>query len=147
MHSVRYKITAITIISILLTVLAVAYTAYSAIGAENDKTSAEMMYLTCETTGKTLDDYLDGIEQSLDMAAYIAMDSLDSVALVEGGVAGTYAKNTKRTPEQIKEESYKCINAAGADGRFILAAGCEVPKDTPIQNIQALVMAAKSYTF
>lgn len=51
------------------------------------------------------------------------------------------------TPEQIKEESYKCINAAGADGRFVLAAGCEVPKDTPIQNIQALVMAAKSYTF
>ena len=51
------------------------------------------------------------------------------------------------TPEQIKEEAYKCINAAGADGRFILAAGCEVPKDTPIKNIQALVMAAKSYTF
>ncbi len=103
MHSVRYKITAITIISILLTVLAVTYTTYSAIGAENDKTSAEMMFLTCETTGKTLDDYLDGIEQSVDMAAYIAMDSLDSVALVEGGVAGTYAKNTKRTSEQIME--------------------------------------------
>jgi uroporphyrinogen decarboxylase len=50
-------------------------------------------------------------------------------------------------PEVIKAEAYKCINAAGADGRFILAAGCEVPKDTPIENIQALVMAAKSYRF
>ena len=102
MHSVRYKITAITIIAILLTVLAVVYTAFSTMGAESDKTSAEMMYLTCESTGKTLDDYLDGIEQSLDMAAYIAMDSLDSVALVEGGVAGTYAKSATRSPEQIK---------------------------------------------
>ena len=51
------------------------------------------------------------------------------------------------TPEQIREESYKCIDAAGADGRFILSAGCEVPKDTPLQNIQAIVMAAKSYTY
>ena len=50
-------------------------------------------------------------------------------------------------PEKIREESYKCIDAAGADGRFILAAGCEVPKETPLQNIQAIVMAAKSYTF
>ncbi len=51
------------------------------------------------------------------------------------------------TPEMIRDESYKCIDKAGADGRFILAAGCEVPKETPLQNIQAMVMAAKSYTF
>lgn len=51
------------------------------------------------------------------------------------------------TPERIREEAYRCIDAAGADGRFFLSAGCEVPKDTPIQNIQALVMAAKSYRF
>ena len=51
------------------------------------------------------------------------------------------------TPEMIRDESYKCIDAAGADGRFILSAGCEVPKDTPLQNMQAIVMAAKSYTF
>lgn len=51
------------------------------------------------------------------------------------------------TPEMIRDESYKCIDKAGADGRFILSAGCEVPKDTPLQNIQAIVMAAKSYTF
>jgi uroporphyrinogen-III decarboxylase len=51
------------------------------------------------------------------------------------------------TPERIREESLRCIDEAGADGRFILSAGCEVPKDTPIQNIQALVMAAKSYKF
>ena len=51
------------------------------------------------------------------------------------------------TPEQIRDEAYACINAAGSDGRYVLAAGCEVPKQTPLQNIQALVMAAKSYTF
>lgn len=51
------------------------------------------------------------------------------------------------TPEMIREQAYDCINAAGADGRFILSAGCEVPKDTPLQNIQAIVMAAKSYSF
>ena len=51
------------------------------------------------------------------------------------------------TPEDVKRESLRCIEEAGADGRYFLAAGCEVPKETPLANIQALVAVAKSYTY
>jgi len=51
------------------------------------------------------------------------------------------------TPELIREESLRCIEKAGKDGRFILSGGCEVPRDTPIKNIVAMMEAGKSYTY
>ena len=51
------------------------------------------------------------------------------------------------TPDDVQAEAFKCINEAGGDGRFILSPGCELPRDVPMRNIQALVMAAKAYTF
>ncbi len=51
------------------------------------------------------------------------------------------------TPELIKSESLRCIEEAGKNGRFILAGGCEIPRDTPISNVKAMVEAAKSYAY
>ena len=51
------------------------------------------------------------------------------------------------TPEQVKQESLKCIEAAGKEGKFILSGGCEVPRDTPIANIKAMMDAGKAYTY
>lgn len=51
------------------------------------------------------------------------------------------------TPEMVKKASLDCIEKAGLDGKFILSGGCEVPRDTPIANIKAMVDTAKSYTY
>jgi uroporphyrinogen-III decarboxylase len=48
------------------------------------------------------------------------------------------------TPEQITQEAIECINGAGKNG-FILGSGCVVPRDCPIENIEALVETAKKY--
>ena len=50
-------------------------------------------------------------------------------------------------PELVKQESLKCIEAAGKEGKFILSGGCEVPRDTPIANIKAMMDAGKAYTY
>ena len=50
-------------------------------------------------------------------------------------------------PEMVKNESLKCIEKAGKNGKFILSGGCEVPRDTPIANIKAMMDAGKSYTY
>ena len=49
--------------------------------------------------------------------------------------------------DAVKKESLVCIEKAGKDGKFILAGGCEVPRDTPVANIKAMVDAAKSYRY
>ena len=101
MKSIRVKIAAITVIAILTSILSVYTACYSTIQAENDRNSVAMMNLIGRDTQKSLEKYLESIEQSVEMAANIASDSLDSVILVECGAAGAYARQNERTEEQI----------------------------------------------
>jgi hypothetical protein len=48
----------------------------------------------------------------------------------------------QNTPNQIEQEATECIRQSGGNG-FILGSGCVVPRDCPLENIAALVEAAK----
>jgi uroporphyrinogen decarboxylase len=49
------------------------------------------------------------------------------------------------TPEAVYQKSREVIQAAGAGGGLILSSGCEVPRDTPPENIDAMVRAASEF--
>ncbi len=49
------------------------------------------------------------------------------------------------TPQKVLDTSKACIEKAGKDGHFILAAACEMAKDAPLTNIQAMVEAVEKY--
>ncbi len=49
------------------------------------------------------------------------------------------------TPETVREAARRCLREGGLGGGFILSPGCEVPRDTPPENLEALVEAAKTY--
>ena len=102
MHSIRFKLSAITLAAILISIFTVVLTVVLTVGEESDKDATENLTLRCENQRQLLDDYFDSIEQSVEMAANIAVDSLDSVALVEGGVAGEFARQHGQTPEQAE---------------------------------------------
>lgn len=51
------------------------------------------------------------------------------------------------TTADVKRESLKCIEKAGLNGRFILSGGCEVTRDTAIENVRAMVDAGKSHKY
>jgi len=61
------------------------------------------------------------------------LGNMDPVRVVEQG-----------TPEQIKQACAQCHQAAGE--RYILAAGCEVPPGTPLENVRAMFEYAASTT-
>lgn len=46
------------------------------------------------------------------------------------------------SPEDVKKASEKCIGKAGEWG-FILSSGCEIPKDTPPENVEAMVKVVR----
>ncbi|MGA4578934.1 uroporphyrinogen decarboxylase family protein [Limisphaera sp. VF-2] len=48
------------------------------------------------------------------------------------------------TPEEVTAAVAACHQAAGA--RFIVGAGCEVPRDTPPENLHAMVTYARSHS-
>lgn len=49
------------------------------------------------------------------------------------------------TPRQVMETARQAIDAAGAGGGFILSTGDQCGRDTPDENLRALVEAAHRY--
>ena len=91
MHSIRIKITLITIVAILTSILSVFAASFLIIRNETDQNSVAMMNLIDDDSQKGLEKYFDAIEQSVEVAANIAVENLDSVFLVECGAVRTGA--------------------------------------------------------
>ncbi|MHC4675165.1 MAG: uroporphyrinogen decarboxylase family protein [Planctomycetota bacterium] len=51
----------------------------------------------------------------------------------------------RSSPEQVKEKAIAAIRDAGEHGGFILSTGDQCPRDTPEENIFALIEAAKEF--
>ncbi len=49
------------------------------------------------------------------------------------------------TPKDVEKASKDCIDKAGKNGRFILSSGCEMPRDTPAENVAMLYKVASTY--
>lgn len=49
------------------------------------------------------------------------------------------------TPNSIRNAAFKCIDDAGQEGGFILAPGCESPRDCTDENMTAMGMAGIDY--
>ncbi len=47
--------------------------------------------------------------------------------------------------EEVENSSRVCISEAAKGGGFILGSGCELPKNTPQENLKIMVIAAKKY--
>lgn len=100
MHSLRAKITVITAAAILASLVSLVVVGFITVREQINVDSAQKMHLLSENLQMSLDDNLDSIEQSVEMASHIAVDSLDSVTLVE---AGANLGPSTRTAEQTKE--------------------------------------------
>ena len=51
-----------------------------------------------------------------------------------------------KQPEDVYAESCRCIQKAGIGGKFILSSACEVPVDTPPENLDAMLRASKEFS-
>jgi uroporphyrinogen decarboxylase len=49
------------------------------------------------------------------------------------------------TPERVREASDAALDAAARGGGYVLGSGCVVPRITPLENIRAMVAAAREY--
>ena len=100
LHSIRFKITAITVAAILVAIFAIVSASTPSTQEEAERRSVETMRLIGENTKNTLNEYFSNVEQAVNLTANLAVDSLDSLVLVECGAAGSSAGPDKRTPEQ-----------------------------------------------
>ena len=121
-QSIRVKITAITIAAILTSILSVFVACNSTIQRENDRKSVEMMNLIVSDTRKSLEKSFESIEQSVEVAANLAGDTMDSVMLVECG--GTSALGAQRTEQQqARLDAYLADYCPNVEETFASVAG------------------------
>lgn len=62
---------------------------------------------------------------------------------VKGNVSSTLL--ALGTAGEVESESRRLIDDLATGGGFILASGCEVPIDAPLENVRALIDAARKY--
>ncbi len=73
-----------------------------------------------------------------------AKEEIGRSVCIEGNVNPTRALLSGR-PEDVEREARECIIKAGRGGGFILSSGCEVPLNAPLENVRAMVLAARKY--
>ena len=103
MYSIRFKLTAIIIGIILAAIIAVFAVCYPQVKSENDRRSVEIMNLINADTSKSLEMYFESIQQSVEMAANIAVDTFDRITLAENGITASGMGLEERTQEQTDQ--------------------------------------------
>ena len=61
------------------------------------------------------------------------------------GNINTFEFMLKAKPEEVREKCKRAIDAAGADGGYVLSTGDQCGRDTPHANLFAMVEVAESY--
>ena len=79
----------------------------------------------------------------------VQVDLAEAKRIVAGraGISGNVATHNLAclSPQQIYTEACRCIEKAAAGGRYTLGSSCEVPYETPQENIDAMVRAAREF--
>jgi len=73
-----------------------------------------------------------------------AKRKVGSRACIQGNVRPTGAL-LQGSAKEVLAEARKCVEDAAAGGGYILSTGCEVPYETRMENVKALVEAATKY--
>jgi uroporphyrinogen decarboxylase len=85
----------------------------------------------------------DILSLDVDVDLAKAKEIVGDRASISGNVATQHLANL--SADEIYAESCRCIEKAARGGRFTLSSSCEVPFETPAENIDAMVRAAREF--
>jgi len=112
------------------------------------KAGARVKYHACGNTTALLPLFAKLGADIINLDAFVdlaeAKQILGGILCIKGNLDPTTVL-LQGTPETVREAARQCICDCGSGGGFILSPGCEVSRDTPPENLRALVEAAKTY--
>ena len=79
MTSIRTRITLLTVCAIVIAVTVVTFIGVAAIRNMEDKNSAQMLFLMCETGEKNLDSYFESVEQTVRTVSTLVQEDLETL--------------------------------------------------------------------
>jgi uroporphyrinogen decarboxylase len=101
----------------------------------------------CNDTTRLLNRMVEIGADILSLDVQVDLAEAKEIVGERASISGNVATNrlALRSPEEIYQESCECIRKAAKGGRFTLSSSCEVPTDTPVENIDAMVRAAREF--
>jgi uroporphyrinogen decarboxylase len=101
----------------------------------------------CNDTTRLLDRMVEIGADILSLDVQVDLARAKEIVAGRASISGNVATNNLvlDTPEEIYQESCRCIRRAACGGRFSLSSSCEVPFETPAENIDAMVRAAREF--
>ncbi|WXG43531.1 MAG: uroporphyrinogen decarboxylase family protein [Promethearchaeati archaeon SRVP18_Atabeyarchaeia-1] len=102
----------------------------------------------CGQTTPILENMLETGPRILELDSQVdlreAKSRVGSKVCIQGNLNPTGALLRGSTDDVLKEAK-ECINRASMGGGYILSSGCEIPYEARIENLKALVRAAKTF--
>jgi len=101
----------------------------------------------CNDTTRLLNRMIEIGADILSLDVQVDLARAKEIVAGRASISGNVATNhlAHLGPEEIYEESCRCIEKAARGGRFTLGSSCEVPCETPPENIDAMVRAAREF--
>jgi uroporphyrinogen decarboxylase len=101
----------------------------------------------CGDATKIIDKMVETGTRYLELDSYVDLTKLrqkfgNSIGII-GNISPSLLLNGNS--KQVEEACRQAIEAAGGTGAYILGSGCELPKNTPHENLDAMVKAAERY--
>ncbi len=99
----------------------------------------------CGNATKIIDDMLDTGALYFEVDYKISRKAVHEAVKGKATIIGTVDPShllPSGTPEEVSERASEDIQILAPGGRFILGAGCSIPKTTPFENVRAMVNTA-----
>jgi uroporphyrinogen decarboxylase len=108
---------------------------------------AKVLLHICNDTTRLLERMVKVGADILSLDVQVDLGRAKQVAGARASVSGNVATHNLAMagPDAIYAEACRCIERAGAGGRYTLSSSCEVPIETPAENIDAMVRAARVF--
>lgn len=108
---------------------------------------AKVLLHICNDTTRLLQRMVDIGADILSLDVQVDLARARQVAGTRASVSGHVATHNLAMagPDAIYAESCRCIERGAGRGRYTLSSSCEVPIETPPENIDAMVRAAREF--
>lgn len=101
----------------------------------------------CNDTTRLLGRMVEIGADILSLDTQVDLAQAKRIVAGRAGISGNVATQllARGTPEEVYAASCRCIELAATGGRYTLSSSCEVPFETPEENIDAMVRAAREF--
>ena len=101
----------------------------------------------CNDTTRLLNRMVEIGSDILSLDVQVNLAEAKQIVAERASISGNVAtwNLAMSSPEEIYQESCRCIERCAEGGHYTLGSSCEVPLETPVENIDAMVRAARKF--